>query len=307
MRESFLKTVTINPVTGLPYAQFSGMLYDTLEAPGDAPLTAEMVPYVVSKIRGDAVWLDVETITQSVIDTQNPASLSRRFWYNQIVSDEESILTAFDYDACKRPNFLAEGDEIVLGFDGGRTHDATVLIGIRVSDKAIFRLGTWWNQDPANQPHWEVPRPEVDGMVDYAFSQYNVVAFFADVARWESYIDSWSDKYRDRLVVKATPISTVGYDMSGHREELTKANERLVAGFIDQYYSHDGDTLLRSHVLNTRKFFTKYGMYFTKESRESSKHNDGWAATLLASLALTKFLESGRRPEKKRSGRVHMF
>jgi hypothetical protein len=307
MRDAYEKTVTINPITGKPYAAFAGVYYDTLEAPGNAPLTPEMAPLVVEKIRGDATWLDIETIVLSIVNRQNSASKSRRFWYNQIVSDEEAILSAMDYDACLRPVFLAEGDEIVLGFDGGRTRDATVLIAIRISDKAVFHIGSWWNTDPANQPDWEVPRPEVDGMVDYCFTQYNVLAFFADVRLWESYIDSWSDKYRDKLVIKATPTSAVGYDMSGHFQELTQANERLVSNFADGYYCHDGNAIVRQHVMNTRKYYNKWGLYFTKDSREGNKHNDAWAAILLASLALTKFLESGRRPERKRSGRVHMF
>src|SRR5690606_16426168 len=49
----------------------TGILYDSLEAPPDAPLTAEAAPEVVRSIRGDSVWLDVDRVVASILDTRN--------------------------------------------------------------------------------------------------------------------------------------------------------------------------------------------------------------------------------------------
>src|SRR5690606_37969474 len=60
----------------------TGILYVSLEAPPEAPLTAEDAPAVASAIRGDSHWLNVDRIVRSILDTRNPPSRSRRFWYN---------------------------------------------------------------------------------------------------------------------------------------------------------------------------------------------------------------------------------
>jgi hypothetical protein len=46
-----------------------------------------------------------------------------------------------------------------------------------------------------------------DGLVEYTFGRLVVVAFFADVAGWESYVDSWSVRFRDLLKVKANTVA----------------------------------------------------------------------------------------------------
>src|SRR5690606_19466333 len=45
-----------------------GLLYDSLEAPPEAPLTPEAAPSVVEAIRGDSVWLDTASIVKSILD-----------------------------------------------------------------------------------------------------------------------------------------------------------------------------------------------------------------------------------------------
>src|SRR5690606_37923685 len=72
---------------------FTGFLYDSLEAPPDAPLTADAAPSVVESIRGDSVWLQASRIVQEILDPRNPPSRSRRYWYNQITAAEDSWTT----------------------------------------------------------------------------------------------------------------------------------------------------------------------------------------------------------------------
>ena len=140
-----------------------------------------------------------------------------------------------------------------------------------------------------------------------AFAKYNVVAFFADVHPWESYVDLWSNKFRERVMVKASSGHHIGYNMSGNQQEITEANQRLVSGIADGTFTHNGNKVLRRHVMNTRKRFNTWGMTFTKDGRENDKYNDAYAATLLAFIALSKYLESGKRPKPKHNGKVHMF
>jgi hypothetical protein len=242
-----------------------GFLYDSIEAHPRTPLTAEALHIVIPKIRGDAVWLRVETIIQSVLNATLSASRSRRMWLNQIVAEEDALYGPDQLAAMENEDLeLLPGDEIVAGFDGGKTDDDTALVAIRISDQAIFKLGHWFKPDGANSdddpdvPRWEVNRELVDSAVHEMFRLYEVKGFYADVALWESYITDWAADYAEGLIV------------------------------------------------NARRRTNNYGLSFGKESRESPRKVDLYAALLLAHEALHDLRTRGKK-EKKRTGRGHFL
>lgn len=311
-REAYMKTVTINPETGKPYSIAQGILYDSLEAPPEAPLDPAVAPYVLEKIRGDSVWLDIEAIVQSIVHPRNPPSRSRRFWYNQVVAADEALYGPDMLAEIRTAAPLKQDDEIVLGFDGSKTDDSTALVAIRLSDRSIHPVAIWEKPPGPESRDWEVDRASVDGVVAHTFMRYRVRAFFCDVSQWESYVDVWSDRYRDKLLVKAvTGKSTCGYDMRGHQEEITRINEALYGAIREGSVSFDPANVyqaqLESHFLNTQGRVNQYGMSFEKiGGPESNRKNDGYAATLLAYIALNRYLESGKRP-KERTGQFWQF
>ncbi|MEU0739249.1 terminase [Streptomyces sp. NPDC006134] len=280
-----------------------GFLYDSIEAHPKTPLTPEAIRIVLPKIRGDAVWLRVETILQSILDTTLSPSRSRRMWLNQIVAEEDAIYGPAEWDVLRdETKVLAPGDEIVMGFDGGKTDDSTCLIALRISDMCAFVLGLWERPDgPAGQG-WEVPRAQVDSAVHEAFSTFEVKGFYADVALWESYISEWSDAYGEGLAVKAPGRDAIGWDMRASQKTSTYAHERLMRTIFDQKLCHDGDLALRRHVLNARRRTNNYGISFGKESKDSPKKIDAYAALLLAHEALVDLRARGRK-KRKRTGR----
>lgn len=295
-------------------AEDPGWLYDSIEAHADAPLTLEWAPHIVAQIRGDAVWLKIKTITKSLRDTSIPPSRHRRMWYNQITTSEDALFSEGEWDRIAvygaRPDgtkcelALERRDQIVLGFDGGKTDDATALVAIRISDRTIFPLQIWQKPEGHLGDNWQVPQGEVDGMVRMAFREYDVQAFFADVALWESYIADWSDDFREKLLIKASAISAVGYDMRGNAKDITRGNEALIQAVRDGRVSHNGDPLLRRHALNARVKQNDWGISFRKDGPESPNKVDGYAATLLAYMALIKLSESGKKPQKKHKRRL---
>src|SRR5690606_29602561 len=103
----------------------TGLLYDSLEAPPNAPLTAEAALRVIEMVRGDSHWLDVDRIVQAILDPRNPPSRSRRFWYNQIVAAEDAWVAPYQWDACEAKDRMVEpGERIVMFFDGSKSDDA---------------------------------------------------------------------------------------------------------------------------------------------------------------------------------------
>lgn len=243
----------------------------------------------------DAPWVDRDRVVEEIYDPDTHPSDARRFYLNQIAIAADGLNAAQDWDASTVVAGLDDGDEVVLGFDGGKTDDATVLLAMRRSDRQVEILGVWEAPDGPESRDWEVPRDEVDAAVDSAFERFTVSAFFADVALWESYIDRWSDTHRASLLIKASTKSAVGRDMRGGLEELTRANEKLAQAVRDHLVPHTDDRRLRRHVLNVRRRLNKYGVGFGKENRESPKKVDAWSAMILADLARAKLIESGKK------------
>ncbi|WP_415940389.1 terminase [Streptomyces sp. 039-1] len=277
----------------------AGVYYDSVEAPADVVLAdrASLEAGIIAA-RGDATWLDVDWIISTIYAGTYPAWQSRRMFLNQLVADEDSLISPAVWDACATEDRIKHGDAIVLGFDGGRTDDATALVAMRVSDRLVEPIGIWEAPDGPEGEAWEIDTQEVSDAVDWAFANFTVHAFYADVALWESQIDQWSERYRSQLKVKASGRSAVGRDMRGGLNVLTAANESLVAVIEAGHIRQTGHRTLRRHVMNAKRRINRWGVSFGKEHRESKKKVDGYAAMLLA--------ESGKLT-RPRSGKVWGF
>lgn len=296
-----------------------GLLYDSLEAPPEAPLTPEAAPSVVEAIRGDSVWLDTASIVKSILDIRNPPSRSRRFWFNQIVAAEDAWADPQQWDALAAPDQLVLPDEpIVAFFDGSKSDDSTGLVGCRMSDGHVFVIDCWSKPPGERGKGWIVPRGGVDDAVSAMFDAYKVVAFFGDPSDtrdddgerfWEPLLDDWHRRYGPQLklwaAVSGDRRHSVIWDMRApdRQKEFTAAAERFVAEMAAGGFTHDGDLRLRQHVRNARRRPNKYGISLGKEHRESSRKVDlavcAVGARMLRRLVLNK--DTGT---KQRSGKV---
>lgn len=292
----------------------TGLLYDSLEAPPEAPLSAKAAPGVVKAIRGDSLWLDPVRVVQSILDIRNPASRSRRFWYNQITAAEDAWVSPQEWDGAADPTFIPQPEDIVtLGFDGSKSDDHSALIGCHVEADHLFEIDIW---APSKQTG-EVDRRAIDRAVRAAFETYDVVGFYADVREFESYIDSWADAFGDDLLVKASQRQPVAWDMRQRKPQQTAGFERLNAAIVESAkaaaagakpgarLTHCGSPRFRIHALNARRAPNEYGVSVRKEHRESSRKIDAVPAAMLARLARMDYLAlPPSRRRQKRSGRV---
>lgn len=288
----------------------TAMLYDALEAPADTPLSEipsekedpEGYAAGVQKLRegiivacGDSDWLPVEEIIQSVLNVRNAVTESRRKFLNQVNAHEDSWLSPQDWDkiALTDPVFkLNPGERITLGFDGSKSNDWTALVACRVSDGCLFLIKVW---DPENYSNNEVPREDVDATVRSMFARYEIVAFRADVKEFEAYVDQWSTDFRKQIKVNASPASPVAFDMRGQTKRFALDCERLQDAVIEREVFHDGNAILRQHVLNARRYPTTYdAISIRKQSKDSGKKIDAAVCCVLAFGARYDFLVSKR-------------
>lgn len=281
-------------------SNFSKFFYDALEAPADTDIhDAESLAHGVSVARGDSTWLDVPRLVEEIHDPRTIVSEARRKYLNQIVAAEDAWLTPWQWDAIENKYLrLQKGDVITLGFDGSRGGDHTALCACRVEDGAIFLLNSW---NPKSYPNEKTPSIEVDKAVRSAFALYDVVSFRADVKEFESYIDTWSADYRKRLVVKASAGNLIAYDMrsKGKREFLVDC-ERFENAVISGDVRHDGNRVLRQHVLNARRrpSDTHDLIGIGKESRMSDRKIDAAVTAVLAFGARQEYLMTKHNRKK---------
>ena len=294
-------------------AEDSGWLYMSREAHPKAPLDPDWVPFIMRTIVGDAWWQikNMKSLSKRVLDSSRPASRTRRMYYNQIVTAEDAFFDQAEWDGARAEGTygteadLKPGDEIVLGFDGGKTDDATALVAIRIKDKLIVPILVEQKPDGPLGDGWEVNRQLVDEEVRRAFAVYRVRAFFADVNLWESYIATWSEDFREHLLVKATPNSTIGWDMRGSKERVAKTWELYRSSLIDGRLKHNGNKILRVHALNAKRGHNGKGLTARKESPESPRKIDVMVASYVAFAALQALLENGKRPQRTHRQRAN--
>ncbi len=231
----------------------TGMLYDTLEAPADARLrplfpeeqkgadergveglseevkerlTRLYIRRVLEAVRGGAWWLDIPGLTNSIL--KGKVSLSKRFWLNQIASNEDVWVDPLAVDAAimqqvielrrnvhDRELILQAGwqpvgaaEPIVMFFDGSKNDDSTAIVGCRISDGYCFLIGVWQKPKGAAGRVWMVNRAAVDRRVEQAFKRFTVVAFWGDPSHakdveedeasfWMPMLDKWMRTYKD--------------------------------------------------------------------------------------------------------------
>ncbi len=283
----------------------TGMLYDSLEAPPEAKLTAEDAPAVIEAVKGDADWLDIERIVQEILDITNPPSQSRRFYYNQIVATEDAWVTPQEWDRlADKEERVADGELIALGFDGSLTDDHCALMACRISDGFTFTIGVW---DPEKYGG-EAPRARIDAAVHQVFDRFDVVAFFSDLHPWESYVDRWDLNLGVKLCVASSPKHRIAWDMRARQKEFTlEGCERTHNEITELAFHHDGNAMVRQHVHNARRRPNAWGVAFGKEHRESRRKVDALAALILARMARRTYLALPPRKQRRKRQKSAFF
>lgn len=282
-----------------------GILYDALEAPADTPIS-EIPPKHIDPdgyeagvlalragleiARGDATWLDLDTIIESVLDIRNPVTESRRKFLNQINAAEDSWIAPHEWDRIRSDVVLQPKDRIALGFDGSKSNDHSALVACRIEDGALFPVKVW---NPQNYEGDEIPREDVDAMVHSMFESYDVVAFRSDVKEFEAYVDAWSRKWKNKLKVKASPNNPVAFDMRGNQKRFAMDCERFLDAVYEKELTHNGSPVLRQHILNAHRHPTNYdAIAIRKASKDSSRKIDAAVAAVLAYGARQDYLMS---------------
>ena len=270
-------------------ARAGGLLYDHREAPPETDLGDR--GSLLAGLRyayGDSTWVDLDRIVAEIWDPATDPQDARRYYLNQVTHAADSWLSQPEWAGCADPaKVLHDGDVVTLGFDGSKSRrrgvaDATALVVCRVADGHCELVRAWEQPDGPPGDDWEVPTVEVDAEVADVHKRFKVAGFYADPARWESYIAAWEARHGTRYRVKATQRHPIEWWITGGRSALVaKAVDQVHTAVVGRGMTHDGGSVLTRHVLNARRDARPQGVWLRKDHRDSPRKIDAaWALTL---------------------------
>lgn len=294
----------------------AALLYDHREAPGDVDLTDyDSLIHGLRVVYGDSSGhpdgcllhdppcepghVDLDSLVTLMWDPATDVQLARADFLNQITHASDSWLSKPEWMACRTEEQLQVGDVVTLGFDGSRARargvtDATALVACRVPDGLLHPIRVWEQPDGPEGQGWRVPVAEVDQVIAETFRDYQVVGFYADPAKWETYIANWEAKYGAKLKVKATQSEPISWWMTGGRATATvRALDQFHSAVVDHELKHTGASVLMRHVLNARRRPSRSGMQIHKEHPDSPNKIDAAIAAVLAWQARLDAVSAG--------------
>lgn len=288
------------------------ILYDARVAPAEVELEKpEQLREALEHVYGDCYWADIQAIMGRIYDPAADPDDSRRKYLNQPVSRGDAWCTWQDWsdDRVRRPDLKVKpGEAITLGFDGSLTNDATALVGCRVSDGHVFPIRIWEPRRDKGPKRAAVDPEVVDAVLAQTFDAYDVKAFFADVAFWESYVKvTWPKEYGKRVETWARggeiDPQPFAFDMRSAGKEWVAAAELTRNEIAEGLLTHNDDPILSRHVLNAVSRESRWGVDLKKRTPGSPDKIDAAIAMILARLARTRYLATDAK-KKKRTGKV---
>ena len=258
------------------------VLYDARVAPANTVLTDTPEPNEVSIT--DALqfvyepmpWAAVDAMKQEIWSPSTPTSVSRRFYLNQPNARDDAWVTLQDWAVLANPDReLVEGEDIVMFFDGSKSNDHSALVGCCMSDGFIFTIGVWKPEKLTGTVNYRA----IDSTVTRMKDTYNVVAFWADVREFESFVKvSWPERFGDELLVPAQAhgkaASSIAWDMRSHGYDFAMATEMCHAEIEDGMFQHDGNWETSKHIGNCRMTERRGHITVKKESPKSPNKID---------------------------------
>lgn len=189
---------------------------------------------------------------------------------NMWVSSKVAWLPDGAWKKCLSDSGFNPGERgVVLGFDGSRSGDSTVLVAVTVeAEPQIKVIGHW--AKPRDDNDWTVPRAEVKDTIRKACRDYDVREIAADDYIWQDALEQLLD---EGLPVVAFPQN---------QSRMGPATQRFYEMVINQKIWHDGDKALARHLDNAKLKTSSAGAKLEKDMRNSPRKIDLAVASVIA-------------------------
>lgn len=191
---------------------------------------------------------------------------------NMWVSASKAWLPEGAWGACwsDRP-FVVPPKGVVLGFDGSKSGDCTVLVAVTVEpDPKVKVLGLWERPQGRDNAEWSVPRGEVKDAIRQACRDYKV----REIA-WDEFL--WLDA-AEELTDEGLPVVVFPQTLT----RMGPATQRFYEMVTNKRLSHDGDPRLARHIRNAQLKTDSRGSRLQKDARNSPRKIDAAVAAVMA-------------------------
>lgn len=233
-----------------------------------------------------AAWMDLPRIYREMRDPRScpDDATAARYFLNRAQSTKDVWIPLDVVERQARPEAVAAGEAIALGFDGSLRDDATVLIGSRMSDGYLFPVGIWAKPSGPEGNWWEVPRSDVLAAVREAFGRYRVTRLYADPHEWRSDIDALAEDLGAERVISWETRRDV---------PMAAALDRLRTDLATGEVWHSGDPVVIEHFGNAYVRIKGGHRLVRKEHDQSNRKIDSVVGAALAYEARADVLATG--------------
>jgi len=166
--------------------------------------------------------------------------------------------------------------EIMLGFDGSFSGDATVIVGCTIPKELdekphLFMVKAWEKVDGVDDSNWRVPIQDVENEILEFCASHKVREVACDPYRWQRSMEVLQDK----------GIPIVEYPSTSAKRMVTSC-AKFFDYATDGRLTHDGNPMLTRHLSNAITKSDALGVRIVKENRNSSRRIDAAVAAVIA-------------------------
>jgi len=258
------------------------VLYDSVSAGWDRsldPKKAGNKPAVMKALRhvyGAAAlsaggWVDLDRIYAEILDPATTTSEVLRFYFNDEAKADSKAFDPAKIAATKR-NRRKIPTEKILMFDGARTRDCSVLSSWTIEATPHHQCVRVWERPANADDTYEHPRSEINGAVLDFMHDNDCVLFVYDSSFHElaGMYDAWTEDFGEANPDKGTGLM-VGYPTAGG-SRMDAAIRRLLEDMDNEkQFTHDGDTKITEHLLNTMLARKPSGQMALAKEKDSLK------------------------------------
>lgn len=211
----------------------------------------------------------------------------RRFRLGQwLDAAEDQWVTPAQWEACSSERSIPDGAEVVIGFDGSFSMDATAIVAATVSQRPHLQKVRVWEPPQHKGSEYRIPIADVEDEIRKACRRWKVREVVCDPYR---YAKSMQELAAERLPMIEHPQ---------HPARMTPATIGLYEAICNQQVTHDGDADMRRHFMNARVTEDARGTRIHKAGKDSPAKVDLAVASIMAHARAVRLANT------KRKGRV---
>jgi phage terminase large subunit-like protein len=218
---------------------------------------------------------DIDDFRSAIRRTPEAEFKTKRL--NLFVSSQTAWLPDGAWEACEADFEVTPDDEIILGFDGSFSGDASAIVGAIIPKTdddpvKVFMVKTWEKDLSEDDPDWRVDIADVEQTI-MAFCQKHpkVREIACDPFRWQ----------RSMEILEQAGLPIVEWPSTSARR-MVPACAKFYDAVVEKRIQHDGDPVLTRHLANAVTKIDNLGPRIVKDKKASPRKIDAAVAAILA-------------------------